>query len=58
MRDADRRSALVVVATEAEPVVSEWRARYHRESVKRRIPPHLTVLFPFVSPAELGDGVL
>lgn len=58
MSDADRRSALVVVAAEAEPVVSEWRLRYHRESVARGIPPHLTILFPFAPPSELGDDML
>jgi len=56
--DADRRSALVVVAIEAEPVVSEWRLRYLRESVERGIPPHLTILFPFAPPAEIGDEML
>jgi 2'-5' RNA ligase len=53
--DADRRSALVVVAREAEPVVGEWRRRYLRESVERGIPPHLTILFPFVPASEI-DG--
>jgi len=55
---ADRRSALVVVATEAEPVVAEWRLRYHRHSVERRIPPHLTVLFPFVAQPQVRDELL
>jgi 2'-5' RNA ligase len=55
---SDRRSALVVVATEAEPIVDVWRRRYQRESVERGIPPHLTVLFPFVPAAEIDDDVL
>ena len=58
MSVADRRSALVVVATEAEPVVAEWRLRYHRHSVERRIPPHLTVLFPFVAQPQVRDELL
>ena len=58
MSDPDRRSALVVVAREAEPVVGKWRLRYLRESVERGIPPHLTILFPFVPGAEIDDGVL
>lgn len=58
MSDADRRSALVVVAREAEPVVGEWRRRYLRESVERGIPPHLTVLFPFVPASEIDDAIL
>src|SRR6185295_17476698 len=33
--DADRRSALVVVAAEAERVVGEWRLRYQRNAVER-----------------------
>jgi 2'-5' RNA ligase len=56
--DADRRSALVVVAAEAEPVVGEWRRRYLRESVERGIPPHLTILFPFLPAPEIDTGVL
>ena len=58
MSDADRRSALVVVAREAEPVVGEWRRRYLRESVERGIPPHLTILFPFVPASEIDDATL
>jgi 2'-5' RNA ligase len=58
MSDADRRSALVVVAAEAEAVVGEWRVRYQRESVERGIPPHLTVLFPFIPATAIGDGTL
>jgi 2'-5' RNA ligase len=55
---ADRRSALVVVAAEAEVVVGEWRLRYERESVERGIPPHLTVLFPFVPAIAIDDDTL
>lgn len=58
MSDPDRRSALVVVAREAEPVVREWRLRYLRESVERGIPPHLTVLFPFAPGGEIDEAVL
>jgi 2'-5' RNA ligase len=52
------RSALVVVAAEADPVVADWRRRFNRDSVERGIPPHLTILFPFVPRAELGDHLL
>lgn len=58
MSDADRRSALVVVAAEAEAVVGEWRLRYERESVERGIPPHLTVLFPFALATAIGEDTL
>ncbi len=51
------RSALVVVVPEAEPVVSGWRRRFHSHSVERGIPPHITILFPFVPRGALDDGV-
>lgn len=53
----DARSALVVVASEAEPVLATWRRRFHSRSVERGLPPHLTVLFPFVPAADLRDDV-
>jgi 2'-5' RNA ligase len=53
-----RRSALVVVASEAEPVVGPCRERHHRVSVERGIPPHLTILFPFLSANDLGGEAL
>ena len=58
MTDADRRSALVVVAAEAEPVVGEWRLRYQREAVEHGLPAHLTILFPFVPATEIDDELL
>lgn len=58
MSHADRRTALLVAAREAEPVVREWRLRYVRESVERGIPPHLTILFPFVPAAEIDEEIL
>ncbi len=58
MSDPDRRSALVVVAHEAEQLVREWRLRYLRESVEHGIPPHLTILFPFVAGDDIDDRVL
>lgn len=58
MTDGDRRSALVVVAAEAEPVVGEWRLRYQPEAVEHGLPAHLTILFPFVPATEIDDGLL
>lgn len=58
MSDADRRSALVVVAREAEPIVRSWRLRYQPEWVGRGIPPHLTILFPFVPASTIDDRTL
>ena len=57
MSHDDVRSALVVVASEAEPVLAAWRRRFHSRSVERGLPPHLTVLFPFVPAADLGDDI-
>jgi 2'-5' RNA ligase len=56
--DAGRRSALVVVAREAEPLVRDWRRRYDRESVDRGIPPQLTIPFPFVPSPAFDDRLL
>ena len=47
-----RRTALVVLVSEAEPLVGGFRACYHADAVARGIPPHVTVLFPFVPAAE------
>jgi 2'-5' RNA ligase len=51
-----RRAALVVVAAEHEPSVLEARRRW--AGPDRRIPPHITILFPFVPAAELDDESL
>ena len=53
----ERRSALVVDVPEAEPLVSRFRAEHDVDAVLRRIPPHVTVLFPFVPVAELGRAI-
>lgn len=58
MTSGGRRSALVVVAAEADPVVGEWRERYNAAAVARRLPAHLTILFPFVPVTDLDDAVL
>ena len=52
------RSALVVVVPEAERVVSRWRRRFHSHAVERGIPPHITILFPFIPRGVPDDGVL
>jgi len=56
--DGHRRSALVVAAAEAEPIVDEWRLRYQREAVEHGLPAHLTILFPFVPATEIDDRLL
>jgi 2'-5' RNA ligase len=55
---SQRRSALVVVANDAEPVVRACRDRHHRVSVERGIPEHLTILFPFLSADDLDGETL
>ena len=52
------RTALVVVASDAETVVAPWRRRYLQATVDRGIPAHITVLFPFVPAAALDAGLL
>jgi len=49
-------SALVITVPEAEPVVSEWRAR-HDWSAQRGVPAHITLLYPF-APTERVDEQL
>jgi 2'-5' RNA ligase superfamily protein len=52
-----RRTALVLVVPEAQPLVGAFRARHHAAAVARGVPPHVTVLVPFVPPEELDDLV-
>jgi 2'-5' RNA ligase len=47
------RSALIVAVPEAEPVVGDWRLRY--DNAKLGVPPHVTLLFPFVPAGELDE---
>jgi 2'-5' RNA ligase len=39
---------------EAEPVTAAFRARFDSRSVARRIPPHVTALFPFVAADDVA----
>jgi 2'-5' RNA ligase len=50
-------TALVVVVEAAEPAVGRWRARYDW-SAAAGVPPHVTVLYPFLPLAEVTDAVL
>jgi 2'-5' RNA ligase len=50
-------TALVVLVPEAEPVVSEVRAR-HDPSVRLGVPAHVTLLFPFMAPEAVSGSVL
>lgn len=51
------RTALVVDVPEAAPVVAGFRERFDGWAVDRRVPPHVTVLFPF-APAREVDASL
>lgn len=44
---------MIVAVPGAEPVVGEWRMRYTLDA-PAGIPPHVTVLFPFVPAERVG----
>jgi len=52
------RTALVVVADDAEEATAPWRRRYNRSAVERLLPAHVTILFPLVPAAAMDDGLL
>jgi 2'-5' RNA ligase len=59
LESADRepsKSAVIVAVPEAEAVVGDWR-RQTIESARLGIPAHVTLLFPFVPPADLDETV-
>lgn len=52
------RTALVVVADDAEQATAPWRRRYNRSAVERLVPAHVTILFPLVAAAAIDDDLL
>jgi 2'-5' RNA ligase len=50
-------TALVVEVPEAEPLVSDWRAK-HDWSAQRGVPAHITLLYPFVPTERVDDRLL
>jgi 2'-5' RNA ligase len=52
------RTALIVVAGAAEHLLAPWRRRFDPLAVARRIPAHITILFPFVPPVEVDGHLL
>jgi 2'-5' RNA ligase len=50
-------TALVVEVPEAEPLVSDWRAK-HDWSAQRGVPAHITLLYPFVPTERIDDGLV
>jgi len=51
-----RRTGLLVPVA-ADVLVADFRRRHNAVSVARRLPPHITVLFPFARAAEVDDGM-
>ena len=41
----------------ADGLVGGFRARHHAASVARRLPPHITLLFPFVQASAVDDAL-
>ncbi|MEX1006979.1 MAG: 2'-5' RNA ligase family protein [Acidimicrobiia bacterium] len=54
---AATHSALLVAVPAAEALISEHRARLD-PSALRGVPPHVTVLYPFMAPDEIDDDVV
>ena len=52
------RTAVVVVADDAEEATAPWRRRYNRSAVERLLPAHVTILVPLVSAAAIDDDLL
>jgi 2'-5' RNA ligase superfamily len=50
------RSAVIVEVPEARPVVEEWRQR-HTHDAPLGVPPHVTLLSPFVPVVRLGEAL-
>jgi hypothetical protein len=51
------RTALIVPVPEAEPQIGELRLA-HDWSAPRGVPAHITILFPFLDTAELGEAAI
>jgi 2'-5' RNA ligase len=49
-------TGLIVALPDLEPVVGEWRARYDTQFTGA--PAHVTVLFPWIPPADLTESDL
>ena len=50
-------TALICRVPEAERYIARYRDRYD-PSARRNVPAHVTVLYPFIAPDEIDDGVL
>jgi 2'-5' RNA ligase len=54
---APTHTALIIPVPETEPVVGEFRSRFDR-AASWGVPAHVTVLYPFLPPAEVTGEVL
>ena len=52
----ERRAGLFVVVP-ADDLVGDFRRRHHAASVARRLPPHVTIWFPFRPVAAVDDAL-
>jgi 2'-5' RNA ligase len=52
----ERRTGLFVVVP-ADDLVGDFRRRHHAASVARELPPHVTIVFPFVVVSAVDDGL-
>lgn len=50
-------SALIIEVAEAESLVVSYRDQYD-PSAAAGMPPHITLLYPFVAPSEIDDAVM
>jgi 2'-5' RNA ligase len=50
-------TALICRVPEAERYIARYRDRYD-PSARRNVPAHVTVLYPFMQPAQIDDAVL
>ena len=48
----------MVTADAAEFILAPWRAHHDRSAIERRIPAHITILFPLVAAAAVDDDML
>lgn len=55
--DPDWETALLLAVPTAEPAVSRHRARLD-EAARDGVPAHITVLYPFMPPAGIGEPLL
>ena len=52
----DCRTGLLIPVA-ADGLVAEFRSRFNAATVARRLPPHITVLYPFARVAALDEGL-